>query len=609
MPIPSNPWAKPLSIATAIAFGSAAMAATTGAGADADDPVATVAPIVVTATRTAETADETLTPVTVVTRDDIERLQANSVQDVLRGLPGLTFARNGGRAQSTETYLRGTTNSQVLVLIDGIRVGSATSGGFGFQQISLEQVERIEVVRGPRASLYGSDAIGGVIQIFTRRGGGDPVPHGRVGIGSRGARDASAGVSGGGDRGWFSLTADAAREDGFDVYAPREPDADGFRSTGGSARAGYRFENGLEAEGRVLRHESDSEYDGTFSNESEALQSVYAGTLSHSPIEGWRAALSAGRSKDDSGNFLDGEFKSRFVTRRDHATIQNDVDLGEEHLLTFGLDYVRDRVSGTTDYEVKERRNRAGFVQLLGKFGEHEAQIAARHDDNEQFGNANTGSIAWGWQLHDAFRLTASYGTAFKAPTFNNLYWPGSGNPDLEPEESKTFDLGAAGRHGPARWSVNVFRTEIENLIVFPPPDYRPKNVERAEIRGLEASLGTRALGFEAGASLTLLNPRNRTEGGNLIRRPSRSLRLEIDRPTDRFDLGATVYAESGRYDSGGAVRLGGFYTVDLRAEYRVSADWSVQGSIENLLDREYETIQDYNQPGRGVFLTLRYRP
>lgn len=591
--------------------------------------VALLPETVVTATRIARSADQTLAPVSVITRDDIERRQARSVPELLRGLPGVAFTNHGGRGQVTSLFLRGAESDHALVLVDGVRVGSVTTGLFEFQHLPIDLIERIEVVRGPRASLYGSDAIGGVVQIFTRRGGGEPASFGTLGAGSRGAVDATAGLSGGGERGWFNVAGTFAREEGIDAGGPLaapEPDRDGFRNRGASLRAGYRYENGVEVEGRVLRDRSRVEYDGTWVNESVARQSVYAGTLSASPREGWRSTVQAGRSRDDLDSFHDGGFRSDFVTRRDEVSLQNDIEVGDAHLLTLGFDYRQDRVTGSTAYTVGERDNKGVFAHVLAAFGDHDLQLAGRHDDNQQFGGADTGSLTWGWRLRDALRFTASYGTAFHAPTFNELYFPAFGdcpysNPALVPEESKSLDFGLSSRHRPLRWSLNVFRNEIENLIAnvglsTPGCEGRvaASNVERARIRGLEASLGMRLPGFDAGASLTLLDPRNHgprdLRGNQLPRRPRRILHVDLDRSTGRLAYGATLHAAGSRYDDAeNTRRLGGFYTVDLRAAYRVGGDWSLEGRVENLLDRSHRTAHAYHQPGRGFFVTLRYRP
>ena len=258
-----------------------------------------------------------------------------------------------------------------------------------------------------------------------------------------------------------------------------------------------------------------------------------------------------------------------------------------------------------------ERDNTGLFTQFLVAMGDHDLQLAGRYDDNRQFGSANTGSIAWGWQFLDAVRFTASYGTAFQAPTFNDLYSPYGGNRALVPEESETLDLGLSVRRSSERWSVNIFRSEVENLIEWrqvTPGQWMPSNVGEVRIDGLEATFGTRVFEFDFNSSLTLLDARNLETGGRLLRRPGRVLRLDADRPMGRYRLGATIHAAGSRLDFGD-VRLGSFYTVDLRAAYQVADSWSVEGKIENVFDHDYETASGYNQPGLGFFVTLRYQP
>ena len=586
---------------------------------------AEIAPIIVTATRTAQTADETLSSVTVITRKEIERQQAQFVQDLLRGIPGVDIANNGGPGKATSVFLRGTESDHVLVLIDGIKVGSATLGTTAFQDIPVEQIERIEIVRGPRSSLYGSEAIGGVIQIFTRKGGGPLKPYFSLGGDSYHTYNASAGVSGGGERGWFSLNASGIDTEGFNACDGKpspggagcfttEPDKDGYRNLSGSLRAGYRFDNGLEMDVHALRAEGKNEFDGSFVNESESVQQVVGGTARFSPADIWHITLTAGRSRDESDNFKDGAFQSRFDTQRDTLSFQNDLSIAPDHLLTVGGDYQDDRVDGTTAYAVTSRDNTGLFTQYQGRFGAHDVQLSLRRDDNEQFGNRNTGGVAWGYALSEGLRLTASYGTAFKAPTFNELYFPGFGNPNLRPEESDSIELGLSGKATWGHWSLNAYETRINDLIAFDASTFAPANIDQARIRGLEAVLGTRIGSWDLNTNLTLLDPENRSGGPNdgnvLPRRARQSLRLDADRDFGRYRLGATLLAAGKRYDDLANTReLGGYATIDLRAEVALAKDWRVQARVENLLDKDYETAAFFNQPGRSLYLTLRYQP
>jgi len=587
----------------------------------ADD---TVGPVIVTATRTARTADETLAPVTVITRTEIERRQAGSVQDLLRGVPGISIASSGGPGKVTSVFLRGTESDHVLVLIDGIKVGSATLGTTAFQDIPVEQIERIEIVRGPRSSLYGSEAIGGVIQIFTRKGGGALRPFFSVGGGSYQTYSASAGLSGGGERGWFSVSADGIDTEGFNACDGKpspggagcfttEPDKDGYRNRSGSLHAGYRFDNGAEMDVHALRTEGRNEFDGSFVNESHSVQQVLGGTLRFSPMDIWHVTLTAGRSRDESDNFKDDAFQSRFDTERDTLSVQNDLAVAAEHLLTVGADRQDDRVDGTTAYAVGSRDNTGLFAQYQATFGAHDAQLSLRRDDNEQFGIRNTGGAAWGYALSEGLRLTASYGTAFKAPTFNELYYPGFGNPGLRPEASRSVEIGLGGKTARSHWSLNAYETRIDDLIAFDSSTFAPANIDQARIRGLEAGFGIRLGNWDLGANLTLLDPENRSGGANdghvLPRRARQSLRLDADRDFGRYRLGATLFAAGERYDDlANTRRLGGYATLDVRAEYSLAEAWRLQARIENLLDKDYETAAFFNQPGRSLYLTLRYQ-
>ena len=587
----------------------------------ADD---TAEPIIVTATRTAQTADETLAAVTVITRQDIERQQATSVVDLLRGTPGLGLSNNGGLGKATSVFLRGTESDHVLVLIDGVKVGSATLGTTAFQDIPVDQIERIEIVRGPRSSLYGSEAIGGVIQIFTRKGGGPLKPYLSLGGGSYQTYSASAGVSGGGERGWFNVNASGITTEGFNACNGKpspggagcftyEPDKDGYRNVSGSVRAGYRFDGG-EVDVRWLRAQGKNEYDGSFVNESQTVQEIYGGRVRFAPATPWQVPLVAGQARDDSDNYKDGLFKSRFNTTRDTATLQNDVSIGSRQLLTVGADYQDDRINSTTTYPVTARDNTGLFAQHQANLGAHDLQASLRRDDNEQFGNHDTGGLAWGYRASAALRLVASYGTAFKAPTFNELYFPGFGNPALQPEASRSTEIGARGAAGGIRWTLTAFQTDVDNLIAYDASINAAANVDQARIRGAEATLGTRLGGWNMNTALTLLDPENRSSGANngkvLPRRAEQALRLDADRIVGNYRFGTTLRAEGRRYDDLANTReLAGYGTVDLRAEYLFAKDWRVQARIENLFDKDYQTAAFYNQPGRSFFVTLRYQP
>ena len=576
--------------------------------------------VVVTATRTARTQDQTLAAVTVIDRRQIERLQPLSLPDLLRGRAGISLANNGGPGKSTSLFLRGTESDHVLVLVDGVRIGSATSGAAALQDIPVEQIERIEIVRGPFSSLYGSEALGGVVQIFTRRARGPFEPGAMVAVGSEDTRRASAGVAGQGDDGWYSVQAAHETTEGINAYRGTrnfDPDRDGYRNGSLTVQGGYRFGERWDGDLRAFRAEGRNEYDGGPASETDTVQQVVGGRLRYEAGPGFRLTASAGVSADLSDNYLDGAFASRFDTRRRLAGLQADIGVGSG-LLTLGFDWQRDEVDGTTDYALHARSNRGAFAQWQQGFGSQSLQASLRRDDNDQFGGRTTGSVLWGWDFTDALRLTASVGTAFKAPTFNELYFPGYGNPALGPETSRSGEIGLRGAHGWGRWSLNAYRTRIDDMIAYDADLGEfggPNNIDRARIHGLEAVVGTTLAGWELAATATLLDPENDADAsgypGNVLpRRAKRSGRIDLDRRFGALSVGASVTGAGERYDNlSNTRRMGGYGLADLRVGYALSPAWQLRLSVDNAFDKQYETATFYHQPGRQWLLSLRWRP
>ena len=581
--------------------------------------------ITITATRTNQKVDNALSSVTVITRHDIERLQANSIRDLIAGLPGINIDNNGGPGKTTSIFMRGTESDHILVMIDGVKVGSATTGTTAFQDIPVDQIERIEIVRGPRSSLYGSEAIGGVIQIFTRKGGGALKPSFSIGAGSYSTYTATAGVSGGGEHSWYSLNTSGTDTKGFNACTGKpspggagcytiEPDKDGYRNFSGSFRAGYRFDNNVSMDAHAMKTKSHNNYDGSTVNESNAAQEILGGTLHFSPLAPWQATLSLGSSRDDSDNFKNGVFKTRYNTKRDNVSFQNDINITDKHLLTLGADYQKDHVDSTTNYTISSRHNTGLFTQYQGTFNKQELQFSMRQDDNEQFGRHYTGAAAWGTSIDKDLRATFSYGTAFKAPTFNELYYPGYGNENLQPEQSRSIEVGLKGKRSQSDWSINLYETRIDNLIAYDSSISKPGNIDLTRIRGLELVFATIFHSWTINSNLTLLDPINQSAGsnhGNLLpRRSGQTVRLDIDRPFKKYRLGATLRAEGRRYDDVANTRvLAGYALLDLRAEYQLTKARQLQGRIENLFNNVYDTSSFYNQPARSPFCTLRYQP
>ena len=569
---------------------------------------------VVTATRTSQS--NSIAATSVFDRADIERLQATSVDQVLRRVPGISITNNGGPGKAMTLSIRGTSKSHVLVLIDGVRMGSATSGVAALQNLPVEQIERIEVVRGPRSSLYGADAIGGVIQVFTRKGeDGGITPYFSTTVGSAQHLGGTAGVSGGTDDAWYNLGISSLKTEGIDARPSRERDHDGYRELSGSLSGGYRFANGLLIDAHLLQVESHNDYDsGTDANADDVLR-VYGARARFALASFWDVTLQAGRSEEQNDNFKGSTFNSRYDTQRDSFSWQNDLHLADNQLLTLGYDWLEDEISSSVSYPEKSRYNHGLFAQYLGQAGRHDWQVSLRHDDNEAYGEHTTGSLGYGFALTDSVSFAASYGTAFNAPTFNQLYYPSFGNPDIQAETAKNLEVGLRGQHSWGSWSANAFKNDIDDMIstVTVGGVSLAENVDKAEIKGLEFEVLTQQLGWNWQANLTLQDPKNRshkTTDGDLIRRtPEQIFNLDVDRRFGRIGLGATVHAEGRRWENTSNTEdLPGYNTVDLRAEYWLSHAWRVQAQVTNLFDTDYETAATYQQPGRAGYLTLRYQ-
>lgn len=601
------------------------------AKAQSEDRAESLDAVVVTATRTAITADESLAPVEVLDAETIRRSQARSLVDLLRGRAGVNLTNQGGAGKLTTLSLRGAETDQVLVLIDGVRVGSATSGLTALQDLPVEMIERIEIVRGPRSSLYGSEALGGVIQIFTRRDRGAATFRFNLGAGSHGHREGGLGVGGSGavsesTSGWFGIDASLQRTDGIDAcrgagfpvfagcFVDGQTDRDGYRRHAFSLRGGLDIGERVELTAQALRVSGENDYDGGFVDNSEIVQRVLGAHLRWRATEAIDLRFGVGSHLDRSDNFLGDAPQGLFVTRRDSASAQADIALADDHLLSFGADWLRDRVGGETGYVVGRRANRAAFAQYQGRFGAQDVQLAMRRDDNDQFGGETTGNVAWGLSFAERWRITAGYGTAFKAPSFNELYFPGFGNPALQPESSRTLEAGIGWRGERASLRLDAFATRAEDLIAFNAATFSPDNIERARLHGAELRFDGEALGWTLGASASWLRTENRAPGPNrgkdLPRRAGETLRIELDRAFGDFSLGFTGLAEGQRWDDlANRRRLDGFATLDVRAEYRFGRDWTVQGRVANLFDERYETAAFYRQPGREYFVSLRFLP
>ncbi|WP_372764010.1 TonB-dependent receptor domain-containing protein [Litorivivens sp.] len=580
--------------------------------------------LLVTASRWQETASESLATTTLIERTDIDRLQATELSELLMGLPGLSVSNSGGPGKSTSLFVRGTESDHVLVLIDGVKVGSATSGAAAFEHIPVAQIERIELVRGPRSSLYGSEALGGVIQIFTRNGSGIGFqPTLRLGGGNYGRAQAELGLSGGSSSAWYGLALSAKHTDGLDARpAHQEPDADGYENLAGSLRLGWQLNSATELGLHYLRSQGENEYDSQFSVGADGNESTLEVLGAHAKLAllaDWEMRLTAGMSRDEYQNLLDDQAQDRFNTRRMHGSWINTFRFGPNQTLALGLDVIEDKVDSNVDYAVASGRSLGSFAQYQLRWRDQTLQMSLRNDDDEQFGAHTTAALGWAWQLNQAWSLSGNYGSAYKAPSFNELYYPNFGNPDLGPEKARSSELGLDAHYAQWHGGLHLYQTRIQDLITTVLVDqqnfvYAPRNVAKAQITGLELILGTSIGAWTIAGNATWLEPENRSPdasyGKVLRRRPQRTARLDLDYAFAAFSLGASFTASSERFENTrNSQVLPGFLLLDLRGSAPLSPAWRIQAHVRNALNTSYETALGYQQFGRTYWLGLDFRP
>ncbi|WP_134675792.1 TonB-dependent receptor domain-containing protein [Ectopseudomonas khazarica] len=593
-------------------------------------------PLVITSGRMPEPQAQATAASTVFERADIERLQVSSVAELLQRVPGLSVVRTGGTGSQTGVFLRGTSTAQTLVLVDGQRIAAASSGTSSLEFLAPEQIERIEVVRGARSALYGSDAIGGVIQIFTRKGDDQGLaPYVRLAAGSDSTYQRSLGLSGGDERTRFHLGAaldetagiDATR-DGFGANG----DDDAYRNRSLSLSLSHRFDDSLQIGFNLLDQRGQVEYDDVFSGSlptTDYLLSSASGFIDAQLSDSWSSRLELGHSEDkrDSGNDQPGGSVSQFNTYRDAANWLNTLTLTENHQLLLGLDWYEDRAQGTTDFVEDSRWNRAAFIQHRYSGENFSTEIGLRHDDNQQFGDENTWNAALTLPLDNANDLILSYSEGFRAPTFNDLYYPDfcfgsmcfpSANPELTPERSKSYELQWRSRYSDTgSLQASVYRTEIEDAIVLD-ENFIPQNVQTARINGFEAAVQQELFGWQGNLALALIDPRDRDSGHTLQRRAKRTLTLDIDRRFGDVSIGAGWRALSGRYDDAeNQIRMSGYGLLSLRAAWQATQELGLSLKLDNLLDRDYAEATystpngrfGYNSAGRTALFAVTWTP
>ncbi|MDM8565679.1 TonB-dependent receptor [Candidatus Halobeggiatoa sp. HSG11] len=564
--------------------------------------------VTVTATRSAQTSP--LASVSIITRDDIVKSQAVSIFDILHGIPGLDIVNHGGLGQPTSIFMRGTESDHILVLIDGIKVGSATTGSMAFEHLPVSQIERIEIVRGPRSSLYGSEAIGGVIQIFTRHGK-KPQAESSIGIGSDNTYRVTTGFSGATENSWLSLYADHLKTDGFNACKYScfafEPDDDGYENTSFSTKFGHNFADTANVEVHALRTKGYTQFDSSFNNQADFTQQVIGIKADYIANDWWLLNLNIGESQDK----YEQSAQNYFNTTRTVYGLQNKFFFAEQELI-IGYEEQTDDVGSHVYYAIDSLTNKGLFAEYQADLFGIDLLVGLREDDNEQFGKHTTKNISLGYALGSTTRLIASYGTAFKAPSFNELYFPNYGNSKLVPEESESYEVGLIGKQQNYNWSINAYKTLIDKLIATNfdsvTNSYFADNINKVKIVGMDGAINWHQGNWEFNTKVSWLKPEDDTTGNLLPRRAEKSINVELAEKRGPMRLSINVLAHSYRYDNANNTnRLAGYGIVNLAGEYNFNKNLALRMRLENMLGKDYETAYSYNTPNQFWFLSLHY--
>jgi vitamin B12 transporter len=591
---------------------------------------------IVTATRTEQSVADILAPVTVFERADIERIQPNDLQELLSRAVGVSFVRNGGRGASTSLFLRGNQSNHTLVMIDGVRIGSATNGAPALTNLPPELIERVEIVRGSRSSLYGSEAIGGVINIITRKyhdtDGIQPML--QVGVGTQGTRKVLAALSGGNEQTQANISILHEETDGVDNTSSKAGvagDDDAFEQTAINASFSHKINDAAELFALYQNSQTESDYDNSCRAGGVSYQcSPYTdGEVSIAnirgefrPLESWLLTLSAGESKDESTidyHYVDpaavGVSGDTFDTTRRVYSLQNDWMLGEHHILTVGAERSLDHVESNLSYGEVNRGNKGGYAQWQGDYGVVDALVGFRKDDNDQFGKNETKNISLGFDLDDEIKIIASYGEGYNAPTFNDLYYPFYGVSTLNPETSQNLELELRGNQRWGNWSATRFENDVDNLIQYNPATFGPDQIEGAEIKGWEFSVSSAIQEWSIDANISLLDATDAKTGLDLRRRADKQANLDVGREWQQWSVNGSLRLVSSRFeDTANNDELGGYGLVDSTVSYRVNEQVKLQLALKNIFDKEYVSARsfsfgDYLSIGREAMLSITYTP
>lgn len=569
--------------------------------------------MVVTANRIAQPLSDLVADMSIIDAPTIERQGPGSVADVLARVPGIQITRNGGPGTATSVFLRGADSRFTAVYVDGVRMDSQSTGGASWQSIPLALIDRIEVLRGPAAAVYGSDAMGGVVQIFTKKGEGPAQPYAGLGVGSRGTFTAEAGISGGAD-GWdYALGLNRSQTDGFNArtVATANPDKDDYRSNAVSGRLGYQINRQHRLEASLLASDVNSGYDNSLTEDDRSLNKMYALGLNWQAQ--WTAQYSTKLQFTQSRDYYETRPSPyQTDTRLQNYLFQNEWRLGV-HTLTAALERRDDALTnGGID---RDRHQNALALGYGLNTGSHTVQLNLRRDDDSEFGGKTTGSAAYGYAFATNWRATATVGTAFRVPTLYQRFSE-YGDASLRPEKSRNAELGLRWAQGANSFSATAYRNRVTDLINFSSPGSCDSefgcyaNVGKARLEGITLAGTTKLGAFNLHGSVDFQNPRDTENDKLLARRAKRYATLGAETRAAGWTWAADLQTSAKRYDNAANTHvLGGYTLFNLSAQTEIVKDVNLIARINNLTDKRYQTARTYSTEGRSVYVGVKWMP
>ena len=599
--------------------------------------------VFVTATRTLIPKKNVIADITLISEEQIKLAGSSSLPELLQRQPGIEISNNGGQGKVSTLFLRGASSTHSVILLDGIRIDSATAGLTAIENIPLSQIEKIEIVRGPASSLYGQDAIGGVIQIFTKKGLNGFKPYISFGYGKYNTSIAQGGIRGGDDTTSYAINLSSQNSTGFSAFEPNTNpaataniynlDKDGYRNKSVSASLSHKINEKLDINFQYFLSQGKNKYDNRYANWDPSIdwkntqdQESLSGTVNSQLTNYWKSSLRVGLGIDDyveKQRYISGatrEVDNVYKTIQNQITWQNDLilPLGSLVLLYDKLDQ---KINVTdTSYSKKDRQNDAYMIGYNLNQANHNFQANVRKDFNSVYRDATTGNIGYSYAIDSNWSIASSFGTAFRSPTFNYLYAGSNANPDLQPEKSKNIEAQLKYQSDAEFFSFVTFKNKITDFIISNgTTGYRPYNINTAEIYGATVSSSHFINHFQVKSSFTVQSPMNESADKYLPRRSNFFGTVGLNYFIQNWNLGFEATGSGNRYnDAENLFNIPGYIKTNLFADYQITKNLAMNARVDNVLGKNYTYAYEgnpttdgfrYQTPSQSFFISLRYEP